>query len=68
MLAARRADTGDYSVVVVLRPLTASNGHVCQKGPADGGAFFAERYCYPHAARAFSLIFRYDQRGTDHRE
>ena len=40
-LAARRADTGDHSVVAVLRPLTPAAG-AANPGSAAGGAFFPQ--------------------------
>jgi hypothetical protein len=61
-LAARRADTGDHSVVVVLRPLTVKILHLFRlcHSLAEPDFFANDGVEFSQCRRAFSLKFRYD--------
>ena len=61
-MAVGRADTDNPSVVVVLRPLTASVREIRLRRDAAEPVFVWSRFCLvpAKAARAFLLIFRYE--------
>jgi len=61
-LAARRADTGDHSVVAILRPLTVEIPHLFRlcHSLAEPDFFVNRGIEFSQCRRAFSSEFRYD--------